>query len=129
MDWHVHWDVIAILLLIEGGYLLAVGPWRHRFVHADLVRPERKQVWLFSLGVFSIFLAEGTPIHDLSEQYLFSIHMTQHLLLVLLAIPLMMLGTPTWLARRLVDHPLIEPVMRFCTRPLIISTTSSPLVT
>jgi putative membrane protein len=119
MDWHVHWDVIAILLLIEAGYLLALGPWRHRFVHADLVRPDRKQVWLFSLGIVTIFLAEGTPIHELSEQYLFSVHMWQHILLTTVAVPLLLLGTPSWLARPLLDHPLLAWLLRQGTRPLI----------
>ena len=45
--------------------------------------------------------------------------MTQHLLLVLLAIPLMMLGTPAWLVRPLFYHPLAGPLLRWCTRPLI----------
>ena len=55
MDWHIHWDVIVILALIEGAYLLAVGPWRHRFVHAEIVRATPRQIALFSLGVFAIF--------------------------------------------------------------------------
>jgi putative membrane protein len=119
MDWHLHWDVIALILLVEGAYLLAVGPLRGRFVHAGLVRPDPKQVCLFTLGMLTIYVAEGTPIHELSEQYLFSVHMTQHILLVTIAVPLLLLGTPAWLMRPALDHPLLGWLMRQATRPLV----------
>ncbi|HEY7065124.1 MAG TPA: cytochrome c oxidase assembly protein [Chloroflexota bacterium] len=119
IDWHIHWEIAIQLGMLLAAYLLVIGPLRHRFVYADIVRPSRSRVWLFTLGVLVIFLAEATPIHELSEQYLFSMHMTQHMLLVLLAVPLMMLGTPAWLIRPLAHHPLIWPVLRVCTRPLI----------
>ncbi len=38
-------------------------------------------------------------MHDLGEQYLFSVHMTQHLVYSIIAAPLLLLGTPTWMAR------------------------------
>jgi len=118
-DFHIHWEIVVQLVMLEAAYLLAIGPLRHRFVYPDVVRPDRSRAWLFSLGVFVIFVAEATPIHELSEQFLFSIHMTQHLLLVILAIPLMMLGTPAWLIRPLYHHPLVGPLLRWGTRPLI----------
>ena len=37
------------------------------------------------------------PMHDLSDYYLFSVHMVQHLLLTLLFPPLLLLGMPGWL--------------------------------
>src|SRR5438105_8406341 len=118
-DWHVHWDILGLLLLLEGGYLLAIGPLRRRFVWPELVKPDRGRALLFTLGVFVVFLAEGTPLHELSEQYLFSAHMTQHLLLTTVAVPLLMLGTPAWLARPLLDHPLLAWLLRWGTRPVV----------
>ena len=118
-DFHIHWEIAAQLVMLEAAYLLAIGPLRYRFVYPEVVRPSRGRAWLFSLGVFVIFLAEATPIHELSEQFLFSVHMTQHLLLVMLAVPLLMLGTPAWLVRPLYHHPLVGPLLRWGTRPLI----------
>lgn len=118
-DAHVHWDILAQLLLVQGAYLAAVGPLRHRFVWPHLVPFPRGRAVLFSLGMLVIFLAEGTPLHELSEQFLFSAHMSQHLLLTTLAVPLLLLGTPAWLARPLLDHPLIARLLRFGTRPVI----------
>ena len=119
IDWHPHWDIIGLLLLLEGSYLLAIGPLRHRFVWPHLVKPDRRRALLFTLGVFVMYLAEGTPLHELSERYLFSAHMTQHLLLVSVAVPLLLLGTPAWLARPLLDHPLLAWLLRGATRPVI----------
>jgi putative membrane protein len=118
-DFHIHWEIVAQLVVLESAYLLAIGPLRHHFVYPDVVRPSRARAWLFTLGIFVIFMAEATPMHEISEQFLFSVHMTQHLLLVLLAIPLMLLGTPAWLVRPLFHHPLAGPLLRWCTRPLI----------
>ena len=119
LAWHMHWDIVLQLLLVQGAYLLAVGPLRGRFVYADVVPARRGQAVLFSLGLTAIFLAEATPLHELSEQYLFSAHMVQHLLLTTLAVPLLILGTPDWLWRWALRHPLLEWLMRFCTRPIM----------
>ncbi len=118
-DPHIHWDILAQLLLLQGAYLLAIGPLRRRFVYVELVKPQRRQTALFTLGVFVIFLAEGTPIHEVSEQFLFSAHMVQHLLLTTLAVPLLLLGTPAWLVRPLLGHPLLAWMLRWATRPVI----------
>jgi putative membrane protein len=74
---------------------------------------------LFTLGVLVIYLAEGTPLHELSEQYLFTAHMVQHLLLISLAVPLMLLGTPAWLLRPALDHPLLARLLRAATKPVV----------
>ena len=62
-----------------------------------LRRVKRSQVIYYCLGVFTIYAAAGSPIHDISEHYLLSMHMTQHLLFTLVAPPLLLAGIPTWL--------------------------------
>ena len=119
MDLHVHWEIAAQLLLLEAVYLLAIGPLRRRFVYPEHVRASRFQAFVFTAGVFVIFLAEATPLHELSEQFLFSAHMVQHLLLISLAVPMMLVGTPPWLLRPLLHHPLVGPLMRWMARPVV----------
>lgn len=70
-------------------------------------------------GVAVIFVALNGPIHDLSDNYLFSAHMVQHLLLMMVAPPLLLLGIPARLLRPLAARRGIRPVVRFLTRPLI----------
>ncbi len=119
MDWHLHWDITAQLVALEAAYLLAIGPLRRRFVYAEHVRPSRAQALLFTGGVFLIFVAEATPLHEISERFLFSAHMVQHLLLITLAVPMMLVGTPAWLVRPALDHPLLGRLLRWGTRPVV----------
>ena len=46
-------------------------------------------------------VASEWPIHDLAEHYLLSVHMVQHLLISLVAPPMLLLGMPHWLLRKL----------------------------
>lgn len=106
--WHLHPDVWALVFLIEGAYLLAVRGGK----------ASRRQVVCFTAGVGVIWLASDWPIHDLAEGYLYSVHMVQHLLFTLVAAPLLLLGTPEWLARRLVSRRGLLPAVRGASRPI-----------
>ncbi|MBI4233888.1 MAG: cytochrome c oxidase assembly protein [Chloroflexi bacterium] len=120
LSWHWHLSLIVGIALLEGGYLLLVGPLRRYLVWPHLVRPKRSQIVLFTLGVAAFLLAEQTPLHDLSEQYLFSAHMFQHVLLALVMPPLLLLGTPGWLLRPLLcGSPSVERIWRLLTHPLV----------
>ncbi|MSQ14306.1 MAG: cytochrome c oxidase assembly protein [Dehalococcoidia bacterium] len=115
-DLHTHLDVLFWVALIEGAYLLAVFPLRKRYGWSDEVDPTR--ACLFSLGVAVIYLAEGTSLHDLSEKYLFSAHMVQHLMLTMAVPPLLLAGTPDWLARVILRPQLLFRLVKFLTYPV-----------
>src|SRR5438046_5750554 len=51
----------------------------------------------FAAGLVVLFLSLNGPLHDLSDFYLFSAHMVQHLLLTLVVPPLLLGGTPAWM--------------------------------
>src|SRR5213082_1484758 len=78
----------------------------------------RRQITLFSCGVGVLLLASDWPIHDLAEQSLYFVHMIQHLMLTLVAAPLLLLGTPEWLARRVLERSHLLPAVRFLGRPV-----------
>jgi len=69
------------------------------------------------LAVATIFVAGEWPVHTLAERYLYSVHMMQHLLLVMVAAPLMLAATPAWMARAVLPGRLMR-VARAVTRPL-----------
>ena len=46
-----------------------------------------------------LWVAADWPVHDIGEQYLYLVHMSQHLVLTLVVPPVMLLATPEWLAR------------------------------
>ncbi|HEX9123700.1 MAG TPA: cytochrome c oxidase assembly protein, partial [Actinomycetota bacterium] len=116
-SWHAHPDVWLVLGGIWGQYLLAVRRHRGR-IPADDVR-ERRRTWFFSLGMLTLWVASDWPVHDLAEGYLFSVHMIQHLLYMLVAPPLLIAGMPPWLLRRFLAPAPIRVVFRFLTRPIV----------
>ena len=54
----------------------------------------------FSAGVAVLLLALVSPIDTLGDAYLFSAHMVQHILLILVVPPLLFIGIPRELADR-----------------------------
>ena len=106
LQWEAHWDAMAGLALLLGTYLYGVGPLRERYKLAEYAEP--RQIATFCAGIVVIFFALASPLHILSERFLFSMHMSQHVLLTLIAPPLLVLGTPDWLIR-----PLLRPNWSF----------------
>lgn len=114
--WHLHPDVWLLVALLGGGYAWALARVGPRMVHPIERVASRRQVVAFGAGLVSIVAVSTWPVHDLGE-YLFSVHMVEHLVLALVAPPLLLGGTPAWLWRW-----LLEPVLgtaRFVTRPLV----------
>jgi putative membrane protein len=81
--------------------------------------PSLAQRICFFSGLLVMFASLNGPIHDLSDDYLFSAHMVQHLLLTLAMPPLLLSGVPGWMLRPLLARRGIAPVARFLTRPAI----------
>jgi cytochrome c oxidase assembly factor CtaG len=71
----------------------------------------------YAAGVLVLFLALVSPLDALGDDYLFSAHMIQHLLLVLVAAPLLLLGISRTLAARLLDRPWIAWLEGKLSRP------------
>ena len=88
------------------------------FGHAWLARgaadAERKHTLYLLAGLFTVWLALETPIDTISDYYLDSVHMLQHVLLAFVAPPLMLLGLSPALAGSL----LRIPGLRSITEPI-----------
>src|SRR5256712_4417643 len=81
-------------------------------------RVEPLKVAAFAAGLGVLFAALTGPVHDLSDYYLFSAHMIQHMLLVFAMPPLLLHGTPGWMARPLLRDPRLLQLGRALTRPV-----------
>jgi cytochrome c oxidase assembly factor CtaG len=119
--WLTQWNpapsiYIGVALLI-GLYLYAVGPLRRKYQLADSVK--RSQVILFVVGMLVMFLALASPLDELGDEYLFSAHMVQHLLITLVAPPLLLLGTPGWLLQPLLRNRTILNIGKVLTHPFV----------
>jgi len=93
--WSLHPSVLIGVLLLAALYFWGIGPARRRYSLGPAA--ERWRPVCFVLGLAVMLLALNGPIHDLSDSYLFSIHMAQHLLLTMVLPPLLIAGTPGWL--------------------------------
>jgi len=117
LDWHLHPDVLLLCALLLGGYFYAINVLRPRI--SDAGRVKNSQVALYLLGVLAIYVAAGSPVHDLSENYLLSAHMFQHLLFTLVAPPLLLAGTPGWLWEAVLVRPRALPIAKVVLNPLV----------
>jgi putative membrane protein len=116
---HAHPDVWLVVILLSVGYLAALrflGPNR---MSLDEPVATTKQKVLFFAGVAALWVGADWPMHELSEDYLFSMHMVQHTLFSLVAPPLLLMGTPKWLLRALIGGPKAMKVARLVTRPAV----------
>lgn len=111
----VHLEVVIAAALLAGAYTAA---WRAAH---ERVQPAR--VAAFVAASVALVGALNGPIHDLAEQALFSAHMVQHLILTLVIPPLLLAGTPAFMADALLAPLLARPATRFVaqtiTRPLV----------
>ena len=117
IGWHAHPDVWALVVLLGGGYWLALRRWGPRQVSPGDPPASRGQVVSFFLGVLTIWIAADWPVHELAEERLLSVHMIQHLVLSLVAPPLLLFGTPGWLLRALLRPRWLLGLVRALARP------------
>lgn len=69
-------------------------------------------------GLATIYISLNGPIHDLSENYLFSVHMLQHLLLIIVMPPLILIGTPKWLVGSFLNRSTLKYLAKYSARPI-----------
>ena len=112
-----------VWLLIGG--IVALGYYATRSI-GPLVVPAGQtivttsQKRFFAAGVVLLWIAADYPIHDIAEEYLYSVHMLQHLLIAFMVPPLLLLAMPEWLARLLVlDGGATSKVLRVLTKPVV----------
>jgi putative membrane protein len=71
---------------------------------------ERRHTFYFGAGLLMLWLALETPIDTISDHFLDSVHMFQHVLLGFVAPPLMLLGLSPGMVARLVTVPVVRAV-------------------
>ncbi len=116
-DWNIEPTIAIGLLAMLAGYLfLTRDP-------GSAPNPERittgKQKASFIAGLVTLFVALGPPLDDWSDHYLLLAHMVQHLLLILLAAPLLLVGIPAWMLEPLTRNRVTNSIGYWLTRPVI----------
>src|SRR2546421_5138791 len=104
-SWHPHVDVWLLVIALGVAYAVIVVRVGSRHVAPRRPPVTRLQAVCFSLGVAAVWLASDWPVHDIAEELNYSMHMVQHLLLSMVAAPLLLLGTPAWMLRAILRPP------------------------
>lgn len=113
---HAHPDVLVVCSLLVWSYLFALRRLGPRLAAPGEPIVTRRQAWQFTLGAALLFVFAEWPVHDISEKYLFSVHMLQHTVFSLIAPPLLLLGLPGWLVTWLFSP--VKPVLKRLCRPI-----------
>ncbi len=117
---HLHPEVYALCLGLLAGYFGLI----RRYGHLMHPRPGERaatagQKTLFVSGVLVLWVASGSPLHDVAEGYLYSAHMIQHLLQAFVIPPLLLLGIPTWMGEILLRPPALRRAVQGLSKPLV----------
>jgi putative membrane protein len=118
VDW-LHWHTEPFLTggLLFLAWLYAALTWPLR----DLLAPgrsfERGKAWCFysSLGLF--YIAVGSPLDQLGEQFLLSAHMVQHQILIYPSAILFLRGIPDWFCPATFERGIARQVLRLILSP------------
>lgn len=105
--WDLHPSVVIGLALLGG-----------LFAYLGGFTSPRRNVVSFLGALVVLFLALNGPLHNLSDTYLFSAHMAQHLLLTLVFPPLLLYGVPGAVVRPLLRPRWVMAFARVVTKPL-----------
>lgn len=89
---------ILFLLALLAAYLVAIGPLRTRYQSEPV---GRKQIITFVSGWAVLALSVISPLDTLGRYYLFAAHTTQLFLIITAVAPMLMVGLPDALGRRL----------------------------
>lgn len=115
-----HLEVYVLCLGLLLGYAALIrkyGPLFHP--RPDERAVTGRQVAAFVSGVAVLWLAAGSPLHDLSERHLFTAHMIVHMLEGLVFPALILVGMPEWMFELLTRPPRVRGFVRFLGKPLV----------
>jgi putative membrane protein len=114
--WEPHPDVWLLIGLLASGYAIALVRLGPRLATRGTPVATPLQKVCFGLGLLALLVASDYPIHDLGERYFFSVHMLQHTVYSIIAAPLLLIGTPAWLARWLLSPRWLLRCVRSMSR-------------
>ncbi len=97
-------------------YFLFSGPLKHKFI--KISKLTMRQQLLFYSGLVILYLVKGAPI-DLLSHIMLSAHMIQMAFLYFVVPVLLIRGLPTEWINKFIHLPVIKPIFKLFTSPLI----------
>ncbi len=116
--WRPHPEVWLLVVGLVGLYVYALRELGPRVVrNGEPVATRAQKRWFF-FGILILWIAADWPLHDIGEDYLYSVHMIQHMLLAFVVPPMMLLATPEWLARIVIGDGRVGRAFLKLARPI-----------
>lgn len=116
LHWHTEPLLLLLIIGIGWAYTLCIGPIRQKLCPNAIL--EKGKAASFYTALLLGYITVGSPIDQLGEDFLFSVHMVQHMLLMYAIPPLLLWGTPGWLVDWLLSPPTIRRIWRILTHPV-----------
>ncbi|HYN33282.1 MAG TPA: cytochrome c oxidase assembly protein [Ilumatobacteraceae bacterium] len=114
-----HPAVWVLVVFLTGAYIYMVRVIGPKAVPAGQPAVSRFNIGCFVGAMVMLWVASDWPVHDIGEEYLYSMHMAQHMVLSYFLPPLVLMATPEWLLRVLVGNGRFYRVVVFFTRPVV----------
>ncbi len=119
LSWH--WSPIALIGLVMLCLLYAFGIRQARKGNVQGTPLQKRRIVAFIVAVVVMAVVFLTPIDTIARTQLFFVHMVQAVTLTTVCAPLLLYACPAWLLRPLLNQPLVRPVARALTQPVIAS--------
>lgn len=107
---------IVFTLAIIALYFFITVKNRHRFEGNEPLT--KQQASAFVIAMVLLYVVKGSPV-DLLGHILFSVHMVQMAILLMLIPPLLIAGIPTWVWRKFLMYPVVRNSFKFFTKPIL----------
>jgi len=91
-----HPEVWLLVVAVLVAYIYAVRVIGPVAVKSGPVTTRRQRI-VFVIAILMLWLASDWPVHDIAEEYLYSAHMFQHMVLSYFMPPLVLLAIPKWM--------------------------------
>lgn len=108
--------MIGVIVFLTILYFLITVKWRNDFKVSEPLK--KKEAAYFLIGIVLLYIVKGSPV-DLMAHIMFSFHMVQMALLLLLVPPLLMKGIPWWVWKVVIELPVVRRVFPILTKPLL----------
>jgi putative membrane protein len=117
---HWHTEPLLLLSLVGASWLhaLLLHPFRSLW-DGDYRKSHLRDAFRFHSGMIVLYLAVGSPLDQLGEDYLFFLHMVQHILLIYVAAPLIVMGIPAALADKVLENRHLRGLASVFFHPVV----------
>lgn len=108
--------LIGLIVFLTVIYFLVTITWRKDFKVSEPLK--KSEAIYFILGMIVLYIIKGSPI-DLLGHIMFTMHMTQMAILLLLVPIFIIKGIPWWVWKVVVELPVIRKIFKIFTKPLV----------